>query len=111
MVLLKIIVSWFFSNSGKKMVLYFGTWYAPCKQTIDDGTCEKQCNTASIFASEARSSDNIRFQGVMSSFQNIENRILAKSIHRHAKATELTDKCTNQSLVLSNPWVSNSKPL
>lgn len=31
----------FFSNSGKKMVLFLGTWYVPCKQTIDDGTDEK----------------------------------------------------------------------
>jgi len=76
---------------------------SPCKQTIDDGTDEKPCNAASMSDNETRSSDNIRFQGVMSSFQNIENRILAKSAHRHAKATELTDECPSQSRVLPNP--------
>ncbi|AIZ15523.1 hypothetical protein AH68_09375 [Bifidobacterium catenulatum PV20-2] len=101
-----VAVSCFFSNSGKK-ILFLGTWYVPCKQTIDDGTDEKPCNAASMSDNETRSSDNIRFQGVMSSFQNIENRILAKSAHRHAKATELTDECPSQSRVLPNPWVSN----
>lgn len=102
-----VAVSCFFSNSGKKMVLFLGTWYVPCKQTIDDGTDEKPCNAASMSARKAHSSDNIGFQGVMSSFQNIENRILAKSAHRYAKVTELTDECPSQSLVLPNPWMSN----
>ena len=66
---------------------------SPCKQTIDDGTDETPCNAASMSAREAHSSDNIKFQGVMLSFQNIANRILAKSAHRYAKATELTDVC------------------
>lgn len=102
-----VAVFCFFSNSGKKMVLFLGTWYVPCKQTIDDGTDEKPCNAASMSVREAHSSDNIRFQGVMPSFQNIENRILAKSAHRYAKATESTAECPSQSLILPNPWMSN----